>query len=91
MLIYVLVLIDIHTLFVLLFYNSLPWYYIFSGFSLAFVKGLIFYIIGRDFFSLLDMIISVLMLLLLFSIMPLFLKIIIGLYLTYKIVFSFIR
>ena len=88
MLLYLLVLIDVHTLLVLLFSNSLSLAYIFTGFSLAFVKGLIFFLMGRDLFSLIDMIIAVLMLLLLLSIMPLILKIIIALYLLYKIVFS---
>ena len=90
MLIYVLALIDIHTLFVLLFHSNLNYGYIFTGFSIAFVKGLIFFSIGRDLFSLIDIIISLLMLLLLFNIMPLIIKIIIALYLSYKIIMSLI-
>ncbi|MCH8519233.1 MAG: hypothetical protein LAT82_00570 [Nanoarchaeota archaeon] len=90
MLLYLLVLIDIHTLFILLFHNSLNIAYIFTGFSLAFIKGLIFFLMGRDLFSLIDMIIAVLMLLLLLSMMPIVIKIIIALYLLYKIFFSII-
>ncbi|MFT4244691.1 MAG: hypothetical protein ACMXYB_04540 [Candidatus Woesearchaeota archaeon] len=88
LLLYLLVLIDIHTLLVLLLSNSLGIAYIFTGFSLAFVKGLIFFLMGRDLFSLIDMIVAVLMLLLLLSLMPLILKILIAMYLLYKIVFS---
>ncbi|MFP4402582.1 MAG: hypothetical protein ACLFPL_05125 [Candidatus Nanoarchaeia archaeon] len=88
MLIYLLVLIDIHTLFVLLSHSVLPISYVLSGFTLAFVKGLVFYLIGQDLFSLIDMIVAVLMLLLLFNIMPIILYILISLYLLYKIIMS---
>lgn len=84
-LLYALLLVDIHTLFVLLFSSTLPMHYVFTGFSIAFIKGLFFYLMGRDLFSLIDIIMSILMLLLLFGIMPLFLKLIIFFYLVYKI------
>lgn len=88
LLLYLLLLVDLHTLFVLLFSPFLPIHYIFTGFSIAFLKGVIFYIISKDLFSLLDIIMALFMLLLLFGIMPLFLKIIIFLYLGYKIYMS---
>lgn len=88
MLIYFLALVDIHTLFVLLFHSSLNYAYIFTGFSIAFIKGLIFFSISKDLFSLIDIIISILMLLLIFSLMPMLVKALIALYLIYKIIMS---
>ena len=78
-------LIDIHTLFVLLFSYFLPIHYVFTGFSIAFLKGIIFFAMSRDVFSFVDIVMALCMLLLLFGIMPLFLKILIFLYLVYKI------
>ena len=84
-LLYILLLIDIHTLFVLVFSSTLSTMYIFTGFSLAFLKGIVFFILSKDLLSFVDIIMSLLMLLLLFSMMPLVLKIIIFFYLFYKI------
>ena len=84
-LLYALLLVDIHTLFVLLFASYLPTLYVFTGFSIAFAKGLIFYLMSRDIFSLIDIIMSILMILLIFNIMPMIMKVIIFVYLVYKI------
>lgn len=82
----ILTLVDIHTLFVLIFHNYLSNLYVFSGSSFALLKGLIFYIPFRDKFSLGDVIVGFLMLFLLFTELFTFLWWIIALFLIYKII-----
>lgn len=89
MIVLILALIDIHTLFILVFHNYLTPIYIFSGSSFAILKGVIFYLPSRDLFSLIDIILGVLMLFLLIGELFNFIWWIIFLYLTYKIVLSF--
>jgi hypothetical protein len=89
MIIIILALIDIHTLFVLLFHNHLPAIYVFSGSSFAILKGLTFYLPFRDMFSLIDIIIGTLMLFLLLGELWNFIWWFILLYLIYKIISSF--
>lgn len=81
-----LTLVDIHTLFVLIFHNHLSTLYVFSGASFAILKGLIFYIPYRDKFSLGDIIIGFLMLFLLITELFNFLWWIIAIFLGYKII-----
>jgi hypothetical protein len=89
MLILLFVLVDVHTLFVLFFHNHLSLLYVFSGASLAILKGLIFFLPGRDIFSFFDIVTGVLMLFLLFGELWMFLYVLIVLFLSYKIVMSF--
>lgn len=89
MIVLILALIDVHTLFVLLFHNSLPALYVFSGSSFAILKGLIFYLPSRDVFSLIDIIVGFLMFFLLLGELWSFVWWMIFLYLTYKIIGSF--
>lgn len=67
MLLLLLTLIDVHTLFILLFHEYLNGWYIFSGTVFAMLKGLVFYAISRDLFSLFDIITGILILFLLFG------------------------
>ena len=90
MLLLLLTLIDAHTLFVLIFYEYLSPIYIFSGTVFAFLKGGIFYLLSRDLFSLLDIIVSILILVLLFGTLWSFLYWIIFVYLAYKIIMGLI-
>ena len=88
MIIILFALIDIHTLFVLLFHSHLPAIYVFSGSSFAILKGLIFFIPTRDIFSLLDILVGCIMLFLLVAKLATFVNVIVGLFLLYKIVMS---
>lgn len=81
-----LTLVDIHTLFVLIFHDYLSGLYIFSGASFAILKGIIFYVPFRDKFSLADIIVGFLMLLLLITELFTFLWWMIALFLIYKII-----
>jgi len=83
-----LALVDIHTLFVLLFHNYLSNLYVFSGASFAILKGLIFYIPFRDKFSLCDIIVGTIMLFLLVTELFDIITTIIVLFLGYKIIAS---
>ncbi|MCA9486975.1 hypothetical protein H6501_02675 [Candidatus Woesearchaeota archaeon] len=89
MIILLLTLIDVHTLFILIFHSYLPSLYVFSGATFAFLKGLVFYLPTRDLFSFLDMFISLFVLFLLIGNLwwPIFFLILF--YLLYKIVLSF--
>ncbi len=89
MILWILALIDIHTLIVLMFNEYMSPLYIFSGSSFAILKGIIFYLPNRDFFSLLDIIVGVLMLFLLIGSLWNLIWWTIFLYLIYKIVLSF--
>lgn len=91
MILIILALVDIHTLFVLLFHNYLSTIYVLSGSTLAIMKGLTFFIPSRDLFSLIDIIVGVLMLILLLGEMwgIFFWPILI--YLLYKIILSFMH
>lgn len=89
MLLILLTLLDLHTLFVLLFWEYLSPLYVFAGSSFILLKGGLFYAIGRDWFSLLDVIIGVLMLLLLLGPLPAFIAWPIGIFLLYKIILGF--
>ena len=91
MILIVLALIDIHTLFVLLFHDYLSLIYVLSGSTLAIMKGLTFFIPSRDFFSLLDIIVGVLMLILVFGSMWSIIFWPILIYLLYKIILSFMH
>lgn len=82
----ILTLVDIHTLFVLIFHNHLPALYVFSGSSFALLKGLVFYIPFRDKFSLGDVIVGVLMLFLLFTNLFPIIWWMIAIFLIYKII-----
>ncbi len=83
-----LTLIDIHTLFVLFFHEYLSFIYVLSGSTLAISKGLIFFITGKDLFSILDIISGLIMLFLLIGNLwtPIFW--IIAAYFSYKIIFG---
>lgn len=89
MLIILFALVDVHTLFVLLFADYLSTVYVLSGSTLAIIKGMFFYIPFRNLFSLLDIIVGLIMLFLLLGNLwsifwwPIFL------FLVYKIVLSF--
>lgn len=89
MLLIILTLIDLHTLFVLLFWEYLSPLYVFAGSSFILLKGIVFYAISGDLFSLIDLICGILMLFLLIG--PLFSVItwVIALFLIYKIVLGF--
>jgi len=60
-----LTLVDIHTLFILVFHNYLSIAYILTGSTFPIIKGILFYIPTRNFFSLIDIVIGVIMLFLL--------------------------
>lgn len=87
---YILALIDIHTLFVWVFYPLLPSHYVFTGATFSIVKGLIFMIPSKNLFSLLDIIVGLLVMLLFFTDMFLIVWWLVFLFLTYKIAMSFI-
>lgn len=89
MMLLILTLVDVHTLFVLIFHNHLSPLYVFSGSSFAILKGLIFYVPYRDKFSFADIVVGVFMLFLLITELPSFLWWIISLFLIYKIVAGF--
>lgn len=88
MILWILMLIDVHTLFVLIFHEFLSLPYVFTGGSLLILKGLIFYLMGRDLLSLLDIIVGFIMLFLMFTTLWSFLWAILFFYLGYKIVIS---
>jgi len=88
MLILILALVDLHTLFVLLFHNYLPTIYILAGSTFPIIKGVIYYIPTKNLFSLADIIIGILMLTLLFANIWNFLTYIISGFLIYKIILS---
>ncbi len=90
MIIIALALIDIHTLFVLLLADTLPFIWVLSGSTMAILKGLFFYIPTRDFFSLLDIIVGLTMLFLLITTLHVVIFWMIFIYLIYKIIMSFI-
>lgn len=90
MILIILALIDIHTLFVLTFHEFLSTTYILSGATMAISKGLVFFIPSRDLFSLIDIIIGTVMLILLITTMNSILFWLIFMYLLYKIVMSFV-
>ncbi|MFW6285949.1 MAG: hypothetical protein ACOC16_02150 [Nanoarchaeota archaeon] len=89
MLIILFALVDIHTLFVLIFHEYLSNLYVFSGASFAILKGLLFFLPSRDLFSLLDIICGFFMLFLLITNLPNFICWTIIVYLVYKIIMSF--
>ncbi len=64
----------------------LPFGYAFSGGSLAILKGMIFFVIYRDFFGFLDIVTGFCIILNLFFSLPLFVLFLCYLYLVYKIV-----
>jgi len=86
---WVLALVDIHTLIVLLFNDFMSPLYIFSGSSFAILKGIIFYLPNRDLFSLIDIIVGFFMLFLLIGSLWNLIWWFIFLYLMYKIIMSF--
>ena len=88
MLLWILLLIDVHTLFVLIFHEFLSLAYVFSGGSLLILKGLIFYLQGRDLLSLLDIVVGFIMLFLMLTIFWNFIWAILFFYLGYKVVIS---
>lgn len=65
-----LLLIELHTIFVMIFYEQLSPIYVFSGFSFLFLKGLFFFLFFRDNFGIADMIISLFLLLLIWNVLP---------------------
>ncbi len=90
MIIILLALVDIHTLLVLLFHEYMGTVWVLSGSTIAIMKGLMFYIPGRDLFSLLDIITGCIMLsLLVFGGLWNFLWWSIFIYLSVKIMLSF--
>ena len=89
MLVLLIALVDVHTLFVLFFHDYLSLLYVFSGASLAILKGIIFFLPGRDLFSLLDIIVCFFMLFLLFTNLWGMIYWPIAFYLIYKIIMSF--
>lgn len=88
MMLLLLTLVDIHTLFVLIFHDFLSPTYVLAGSTFAMTKGIIFYLGSRDLFSMIDIIIGVLMLFLLIGNLFSFISWMIGIYLVYKIVMS---
>ena len=58
-------LIDIHTLFVLIFFEYLPPMYVLAGSTFAIIKGIFFFLPTRNSFSAIDIIIGIIMLFLL--------------------------
>ncbi len=88
MILWLLILVDVHTLFVLLFHEFLPLVYVFSGGSLLILKGLLFYLQGRDLLSLMDIVVGFIMLFLMFTSFWSFLWAILFFYLGYKIVIT---
>ncbi len=89
MIVKILALIDLHTLFVLMFHDYLPLMYIVAGATFPFTKGLIFYLSSKDLFSFIDMLVGLIMLFLLVGSIWGFLWWIIFIYLVYKIILSF--
>lgn len=87
--VWVLALIDVHTLIVLLFSDFMSPLYIFSGSTFALFKGLIFYLPNRDLFSLLDIVTGFLMLFLLIGHLYGIIWWSLFSYLMYKIIMSF--
>lgn len=90
LLIWILAIIDLHTLFVLLAFNYLPDMYVFSGSSFAMLKGLVFFIPSQDIFSFLDILTGFLMLFLLLGGMWSVLWWSLFVYLIYKLIMSFL-
>lgn len=90
MIILLLVLVDIHTLFVLLFYNFLPFHYVLAGSTFPIMKGLFFFLPNRDLFSLIDIIIGLIMFFLLIGDLFSWVWWSIFIYLVYKIVLSIV-
>ena len=86
----ILALVDIHTLFVLIFHNSLPFTYVLAGATFPIMKGLVFFLPNKDVFSFIDIVIGFIMLILLFGSLWSFVWWIIFFYLVYKILFSFV-
>lgn len=84
-----LVLIELHTLFIIIFHESLSAIYLFSGFSFLFAKGLFFALLKKDPFSYADIVVSLLLLLLLVNLMPTFLLIILSVYLLIRTFMAF--
>lgn len=89
MILKLLALIDIHTLFVLVFYQYLPFMYVLAGSTFMLAKGLLFYVPGKDLFSLIDIIVGCIMLFLLVGNLYFLIWWAIFFYLVYKIAMSF--
>jgi len=84
----ILTLVDIHTLFVLIFHNYLPLLYVLGGSTFAIIKGMIFYIPFKNTFSLIDIIIGITMLFLLIGELFSFIYLSIFIFLSYMILMS---
>lgn len=80
-----LLLIDIHSLLVFLFKSYIPKVYYFLGGSLLLLKGTTFFLMTRETFSLIDIILGIIFILNLFFNIGLVLKIIIVVYLSSRI------
>ena len=88
--VWILALIDVHTLAVLLFHNYMSVTYVMAGATLPILKGLFFFITSGDFFSFLDILSGFLMFFLLIGGLWSFVWWFLFIYLIYKITMSFL-
>ena len=89
MLVKILALVDLHTLFVLIFYNYLPFSYVLAGSTFMLTKGLLFSIPDRDVFSFIDILVGCIMFFLVIGSLYSIVWWAIFFYLIYKITMSF--